>query len=133
MAASHCDVLDLFVIDPASQVPPFQQLHDAVIAAIAAKRLAPGAQLPTVRGLAAHTGLAANTVASAYRSLEAAGVVEGRGRAGTFVQLGVGGDPLETEARRIALDAARALRGIGIERDHAVALIAEAYAAASTR
>ena len=47
--------------------------------------LLPGERLPTVRALAADAALAPNTVARAYRELEAAGYLEGRGRAGTFV------------------------------------------------
>ena len=129
MAESSGDVSDLFVIDQASTVPPFRQLHDAVIAAIQAGQLVPGAKLPTVRALAAHTGLAVNTVASAYRLLEEAGIVEGRGRAGTFVRLDSGGDPLEAEARRIVHEAARALQRLGFDRDQAVALLSQAYSA----
>lgn len=47
--------------------------------------LLPGERLPTVRALAADAALAPNTVARAYRELEEAGYLEGRGRAGTFV------------------------------------------------
>ena len=47
--------------------------------------LLPGERLPTVRALAVDAALAPNTVARAYRELEAAGYLEGRGRAGTFV------------------------------------------------
>ena len=41
--------------------------------------------LPTVRALAEDLELAPNTVAKAYRALEAEELVEGRGRQGTFV------------------------------------------------
>jgi DNA-binding transcriptional regulator YhcF (GntR family) len=47
--------------------------------------LAPGSRLPTVRALAEDLDLAANTVAKAYRTLEDSGLIEGRGRQGTFV------------------------------------------------
>ena len=47
--------------------------------------LGPGARLPTVRALAEQLELAPNTVAKAYRRLEEAGLIEGRGRRGTFV------------------------------------------------
>lgn len=39
-----------------------------------------------MRRLAGDLGIAPNTVARAYRELEADGVLEGRGRAGTFVR-----------------------------------------------
>lgn len=57
---------------------------------VAAGLLAPGMRLPPVREMAAATGLAPNTVAAAYRTLGARGVVEGRGRHGTFVAAHVG-------------------------------------------
>lgn len=123
------DPLALFRIAADSAAPPWQQVHDTVIAAVTDGRLVPGAKLPTTRGLAAHLGIAVNTVASAYRQLEAAGIVEGRGRAGTFVRLDAGGDPVEAEARRIAADAALALARLGIGRERAAALLGEAFAA----
>lgn len=60
-------------------------LADAVRDAVAAGHLARGDRLPPVRTLAGELGLAPNTVARAYRDLEADGLLEGRGRAGTFV------------------------------------------------
>lgn len=72
-------------IDPDSPQPPWRQLHDQVRAAIATGELAPGMPLPTVRGLAAELGIAAGTVARAYKELEAAGVVRTAGRKGTVV------------------------------------------------
>ena len=47
--------------------------------------IGPGARLPTVRALAEQLDLAPNTVAKAYRRLEEDGLLEGRGRQGTFV------------------------------------------------
>ncbi len=44
-----------------------------------------GAQLPTIRQLAADLGLAANTVARVYRELEIEGLVASRVRHGTTV------------------------------------------------
>ena len=113
------------VIDANSSLPPFKQLHNAVVSAVSSGELVPGTKLPTVRGLAESLGLATNTVASAYRSLEAAGVVEGRGRAGTFVRLG--DDPIEAGARTLLLETVASLRGLGIDRDRAIRLFEEAY------
>lgn len=118
----------VFAIDPSSPAPPFRQLHDRIVAAVAAGRLTPGQQLPTVRALAAAQGLAPNTVAKAYKSLEAAGVIEGRGRAGTFVS--AGDDPVESAARAVAIRAAAEFRGLGIEVDRAERLLREAFGAA---
>lgn len=48
--------------------------------------LRPGAPLPTVRGLADELGVAANTVAAAYRALRQRGVIETDGRRGTRIR-----------------------------------------------
>ena len=65
--------------------PASAQAREALRDLIDRGELLPGEQLPTVRALAGDTGLAPNTVARAYRELEEAGYLEGRGRAGTFV------------------------------------------------
>lgn len=72
-------------IDGASPVPPYRQLVDQLLALIAGGTLPVGQRLPPVRQLAADLGLANGTVARAYRLLEEAGVLETRGRRGTFV------------------------------------------------
>lgn len=71
--------------DERSRRPPSEQLATAISERIQRGSLAPGVRLPTVRALADDLGLAANTVAKAYRALERDGLIEGRGRAGTFV------------------------------------------------
>jgi DNA-binding transcriptional regulator YhcF (GntR family) len=72
-------------LDASSPEPLSEQLSAALADRIRRGSLAPGARLPTVRALAEDLGLAANTVAKAYRVLEEAGLVQGRGRRGTFV------------------------------------------------
>jgi DNA-binding transcriptional regulator YhcF (GntR family) len=72
-------------IDGASLVPPFDQVRRQLAAQITSGTLVAGSRLPTVRQLADDLGLAVNTVARSYRELEAAGLVETRGRAGTVV------------------------------------------------
>ena len=106
-------------IDPASGVAPYEQLRTQVAAQASDGRLPAGTRLPTVRQLAADLGIAANTVARAYRELEADGVVVTHGRRGTFVTsevLATGGGPdsLASEyvaaARRAGLTLAEATR-----------------------
>ncbi|MCM2390286.1 GntR family transcriptional regulator [Streptomyces albipurpureus] len=72
-------------IDPGSPVAPFEQLRAHISEQARTGALPVGYRLPTVRGFAEDLGLAANTVAKAYRALEADGVIETRGRNGTFV------------------------------------------------
>ena len=74
-----------FEIDRASTMPPYAQLVDQVTEAIDTGVLAIGERLPTVRDLAGSLDLAPNTVARAYKELEAAGLLRAAGRAGTFV------------------------------------------------
>lgn len=88
-------------ITNASAVPPFEQLRTQLLELVRTGELAAGAKLPTVRGLAEELGLASNTVARAYRELEADGFLEGRGRNGTYVS--AQGDVREQKAQ----DAAR--------------------------
>lgn len=94
--------MPLLVLDPQSSTPPYEQVRSQIAAAIEAGRLRPAARLPTVRTLASDLGLAVNTVARSYRELEMAGLVETRGRQGTFVA----GPPSRT--RQLAVEAAQA-------------------------
>ena len=112
MGHAHSQTLAIFSVDHSSTEPPYRQLQQAVVSAIAEGNLLPGQQLPTVRALASHLGLATNTVASAYRALEASGVLVGKGRAGTFVSLG--DNPVTEAARRIAVEACRELAKLGL-------------------
>lgn len=85
----------------------------AVIVAVRDGILPAGTRLPTVRELAAQLALAPNTVARAYRELETAGVVETRGRHGTFVARTDPVDAAMAAAARGYAEAARAL-GLGL-------------------
>jgi DNA-binding transcriptional regulator YhcF (GntR family) len=76
---------DLVVLDPASAAPPCEQVRLQITEAIDGGHLRPTTRLPTVRALAAHLGLAVNTVARAYRDLELQGLVVTNGRHGTVV------------------------------------------------
>ena len=72
-------------IDESARIPPYEQLRAQLRLMVSSGRLKPRERLPPIRSLAAELGLAPGTVARAYRELEWAGIVEGRGRAGTFV------------------------------------------------
>lgn len=113
------------VVDPDGPVPPYEQIKQQVARQVADGRLRPGDKLPTVRGLAEELGLAPNTVARAYRELEAAGVVDTRGRSGTFVA----DDATSQEARRAAAEYAARARSLGLADDDALALVRRALGA----
>ena len=98
-------------VDPGSATPLFEQLRVAVIDAVRDGRLTPGTRLPTVRQMAADVGLAVNTVARTYRELETAGIVETRGRQGTFVARN---DPADSAMAAAAKADADTARGLGL-------------------
>ena len=110
-------------IDAASPESPFAQLRDQIRGQVLSGELEPGTRLPTVRGLATDLGLATNTVARAYRELEGLGMIETRGRAGSFVS----GEGVERAAREATHAYVEQLRSLGVERDRAVALVRRAY------
>lgn len=72
-------------VDLQSKLAPYAQIKQAVLQAVVAGDLAPGDRLPPIRQLAGDLGLAANTVARAYRELDAEGFVASSGRRGTVV------------------------------------------------
>ncbi|MEV0398310.1 GntR family transcriptional regulator [Polymorphospora rubra] len=111
-------------VDTSSPVAPYEQVRAGIAELAATGRLAAGTRLPTVRRLAEDLGLAANTVARAYRELEQAGLVETRGRHGTFVTAQASGVP--DEARRAAADYAALTRRLGLPAEQALALVAAA-------
>jgi len=78
----------LVSIDPRDATPIYAQLDRGLRAAIAAGRLRPGDQLPTVRQLAVELQINANTVARVYAELERANVLETRRGVGSFVAAG---------------------------------------------
>lgn len=103
------EVADWVRIDQHAAQPLFDQLRLQIIEAIRTGRLAAGTRLPTVRELAGTLGMAANTVARAYRELESAGVLETRGRSGTFVAAADPCDAAMASAAGIFADTARSL------------------------
>ena len=62
-----------------------RQIVDGVRRAIATAELQPGAQLPSVRGLATQLSINPNTVATAYAELTAEGWLESRQGLGLYV------------------------------------------------
>jgi DNA-binding transcriptional regulator YhcF (GntR family) len=107
-----------------SSIPPYEQLRLGVIARVRSGELTAGTKIPTVRALAAQLGLAPNTVARAYRELEADGVVETRGRQGSFIASS--GDPTKDLAGRAAIDYVAAIRRLGLDDEAALRYVKSA-------
>lgn len=111
-------------VDASSPTPPFEQVRAGLAARIHDHSLPVGAKLPTVRGLADQLGLAPNTVARAYRELEEAGLIETRGRAGSFVS--AAGDATRQKVHAAATEYAEVAHRLGIQPGEALEIAAAA-------
>ncbi|WP_237318664.1 GntR family transcriptional regulator [Streptomyces sp. JJ36] len=116
-------------LDPSAPEAPYEQLRARIAEQARDGRLPAGYRLPTVRALARELGLAANTVAKAYRALESDGVIETRGRHGTFVA--AAGDAAARELAEAALAYARRARRLGADDAAARAALDSALRATS--
>ncbi len=74
-----------FAIATDGEVPPSVQLYDRLCLAIASGVYPPGKRLPSIRQMAAYTGVHRNTVSKTYQLLKAHGYVETREGAGVYV------------------------------------------------
>ena len=72
-------------LDFRSDVPVTNQIVDQIQQMIAAHKLKPGDQLPTVRALALDLRVNFNTVARAYRILDEAGIISTQQGRGTYI------------------------------------------------
>ncbi len=113
-------------VDTESPVPPYEQIRAQVATMVTTGVLRSGIRLPAIRQLAADLGLAAGTVARAYRELEQAGVIATRGRHGTFVLPTRSSTPAPASAGQLD----RVARAFAIEATQLGVSVAEALAAA---
>ncbi|MBA3489397.1 MAG: GntR family transcriptional regulator [Longispora sp.] len=116
-------------LDPDSSIPPFEQVRSQIAQQILEGSLAVGTRLPTVRGLANDLGLAVNTVARAIRELELGGLVETRGRAGTFVL--ASGNRILKRASNAAQRYAAEIHALGLDVEEGVRIARAALMEAS--
>jgi len=116
-----------WTIDDTSDDPPFVQIRSHLEAAIEGGTLAVGSRIPSVREMAKTVGVAPGTVARAYRELEQRGLVDTRGRHGTYVS-----DPVDRRVRHRrelteqAAAYARNARAFGIRPEVAIDLVEQA-------
>ena len=66
----------MFILNPHSSVPIYQQLIEQVRRMVAGGQLAPGTELPSVRELALEHTVHPMTISKAYSLLESEGVLE---------------------------------------------------------
>lgn len=123
-----------FNINRAADAPPFRQIREQISGAIAGGELPAGTRLPAVRTLAKQLGTAPGTVARAYRDLEMSGLLDTRGRHGTYVA-----DPADERSRHrrqlaeLAADYAAAASQWAIPPAEAVGLVEQAIGDAADR
>ncbi len=99
------------VLSQATGVPFYRQIVDQVTDLLQRGALPPGAQLPSVRDLAARLRVSVITTRRADSDLETAGVIVSRQGQGTFVA-----DGAATASREQALAAARAQLAAAVHR-----------------
>lgn len=113
----------VITVDPASAEPPYEQVREQIRAQVQRGELPAGTKLPPVRRLAGDLGLANNTVARAYRELEALGIIETRGRGGSVVR----GEGVERATRQAVHEFVARLRELGVDRDEAIRLVRRSW------
>ncbi len=113
-------------ISPHDGVPIYQQIVNQVKYLVASKRLVADDEVPAIRRLAQQLLVNPNTVARAYRELEAAGVLVSKQGSGTRVS-GNGSPYSEEEIDRILTERADALlveaEQLGVGLDDVVRLL----------
>lgn len=122
-AGSRVDGI-LLSLDPESTEPPFRQLKAQIVEAIRSGALTPGTRMPVIRTMATEVGIAARTAAKVYSELEEAGLLEGRGRAGTFV---MAADEASAVLTRAANEFAARVSGSGFTLDEALSAVRGAF------
>ena len=81
---SLADLLNLS-LNPASDVPLYKQLAEAISGLISRGAMQTGERLPATRELAGQLGLNRTTVSAAYAVLEESGLIQGHVGRGSFV------------------------------------------------
>ena len=118
-------------VDPRSSTPIYEQVMRQVRHAVSTGIAERGTALPSVRKLAVELRVNPNTVARAYRELEAEGVVETRRGQGTFVA-GTGRRLTEAQRRRslepLLDEALTEARALGFEPEELHALLDDSWA-----
>lgn len=112
-------------IDERDRRPLYQQVTDEIKALIARGELKEGNSLPPVRQVAADLGVNLNTIAHAYRSLQAEGLIRVRHGAGAVVTSRI---LIEKSEERLQAQLRAALTQLilaGITRNGVLALVTE--------
>jgi GntR family transcriptional regulator len=115
------------IVDADSGLAPWRQVHDQIARAIAVGALAEGTRLPPIRQLARDLGLAAGTVARAYRVLEDTGFVATARARGTTVTGHVIASTQQTLLHNAAVEFATIARELGVPLTTALDAVRDVY------
>ena len=96
----------IITIHDGSDIPIYQQIRNQIVLGISDGRLAPGAQLPTVRGRAEEIGINSMTVNKAYQLLKQEGYIMTDRRNGARVR------EVFAEQKRLSAEAEQTLERI---------------------
>ncbi len=119
--------MNMLHIDPAAQIPPYEQLRRQLIEQIQSGQLPEETRLPAVRRLAADLGIAPGTVARAYKELEIEGYLVARGRRGTIVAAQIFGEHATT-VQELTTQYVASMHRLGLSTDDIVAAVHRAIA-----
>ncbi|MGA9595764.1 MAG: GntR family transcriptional regulator [Acidimicrobiia bacterium] len=114
-------------IDADSPIPAFEQIRSQITAMAVSGVLDVGTRLPTIRQLARDLGIAPGTVARAYQELERDGVLETRGRHGSFVSEPHVGEHNDTDLDRAVETLAIRGHQLGLSIDQVVERVRRAF------
>lgn len=120
-------------VEPDSGVAPWRQVRDQIAARVGSGELPVGARLPTIRQLARDLGLAAGTVARAYRELETVGMLQTNRRQGTVVAQRLVPDEAAEQLRAAAANYVTAARALGYGEEAAVAAVQASFTSVGDR
>ena len=113
------------VVDENDRRPIYQQVADGIKSLIATGELKEGAQLPPVRQLASDLGVNLNTIATAYRELQAEGLISVRHGSGAVVASRKATEKSEDELRKPLRTALTQLVLAGLPRAEIMNIVAE--------
>lgn len=119
----------MFVIDPRSRAPIYEQLLEQLRWQVSMGFLAPDEPLPSVRSLGAELGINPNTIQKAYRQMEQEGLIYSRPGRGSFVTPAVGEQRTKQQEEQInqLQKEMKKAREMGIPRERMELLVREAY------
>lgn len=112
-------------VDEQDKRPLYQQVVDEIKSLIARGELKEGISLPPVRQVAADLGLNLNTIAHAYRKLQAEGLIRVRHGAGAVVRSRVAQEISEEQLQAQLHAALTQLVISGMSRNEVLALVAD--------